>query len=340
MNHLYGHMNIEKLASRYEREGCQFPLLNTGQIDESRLRDQVRVLLRNDVPSTLIGDIFSLPIRQCHGSYLSPNAPTYGFSCDHSVVNPSMADFTVNGPLSLKPSMQPNGWCPTQEHPKIPVLPFKQRPKVDISLLRKQHRLVQLSHAAICTNDEEKDGPCRKSRHCEKLKKLWSHLSVCCNDKCKMQHCFSSRYVLGHYCRCKDGKCVICEPARSQATKYQETRLLTNSDLPFTKIVTTTISESDNLTKDSTNELHLPGEDTDSHDPSKYLGEGNSIYITYLKAFASNDVAGNTSFSTKRHSLSSVSVLSPTNGDKSAHFEPNDALDVAYFLSRLKKQDT
>lgn len=78
-------------------------------------------------------------------------------------------------------------------------------------LRHKQQRLLLLRHASKCSY---KDGQCPVTPLCGGMKRLWKHISDCKDQKCKVQHCMSSRYVLSHYRRCKDTRCPACEPVR------------------------------------------------------------------------------------------------------------------------------
>ena len=74
-----------------------------------------------------------------------------------------------------------------------------------------RQRLLLLRHVFKCPEEE---GHCRMTPHCAYMKRLWKHMQVCKDCNCAVQHCMSSRYVLCHYCRCKDHQCPICGPVR------------------------------------------------------------------------------------------------------------------------------
>jgi E1A/CREB-binding protein len=84
------------------------------------------------------------------------------------------------------------------------------------ALRHKQQRLILLQHAAQC---QHKDGPCPVTRHCADMKQLWSHISECDKQECRVPHCLSSKYILSHYHRCKDARCPICGPVRKAISR-------------------------------------------------------------------------------------------------------------------------
>ena len=83
----------------------------------------------------------------------------------------------------------------------------------------KQQRLLLLRHASKCPYENV---TCKVTPYCGRMKELWRHISVCKNRQCKVQHCMSSRYVLGHYRRCKDAQCPACGPVRITIRQIQE----------------------------------------------------------------------------------------------------------------------
>lgn len=48
------------------------------------------------------------------------------------------------------------------------------------------------------------------------MKRLLEHMDTCGDHKCTTPHCISTRSVLGHYVRCKDTQCRLCDPARKE----------------------------------------------------------------------------------------------------------------------------
>lgn len=72
-----------------------------------------------------------------------------------------------------------------------------------------QQRLLLLRHAAKC---ETEGARCPVTPHCAAMKKLWTHIMVCKQDKCPTPLCTSSRYILSHFHRCKDLGCMVCIP--------------------------------------------------------------------------------------------------------------------------------
>lgn len=97
--------------------------------------------------------------------------------------------------------------------------------KQEVQIL--QQRLLLLNHAIKCTA-----GPaeCSVSRHCGYMRKLWPHMLECKRQRCKVDHCVSSRYVLSHYGDCRDKLCAIC-PRVKESMKRDRT----NSDPYVTK---------------------------------------------------------------------------------------------------------
>lgn len=83
----------------------------------------------------------------------------------------------------------------------------------------KQQRLLLLRHASRCPHE---GSTCDITPHCFNMKKLWSHISRCKDQRCAMQHCLSSRYVLSHYRRCKDPHCPVCGPVRDTIRKSSQ----------------------------------------------------------------------------------------------------------------------
>jgi len=82
---------------------------------------------------------------------------------------------------------------------------------VDRRIRHNQQRLLLLRHASKCT---ELEGHCKVTPHCDEMKRLWKHISVCQKKECNAPHCMSSRAVLSHYRRCKDARCAACAPVR------------------------------------------------------------------------------------------------------------------------------
>jgi len=87
-------------------------------------------------------------------------------------------------------------------------------------VLRLQHRLLSLRHAAKCPHD---GGQCPVTHHCAGMKRLWKHMAVCKDQKCLVPYCISSRSVLSHYRRCKDARCRLCGPVRETIHRSRET---------------------------------------------------------------------------------------------------------------------
>jgi len=85
-------------------------------------------------------------------------------------------------------------------------------------LRHKQQRLLLLRHASKCPYEE---GKCPVTEMCAGMKRLWTHISKCKDQQCKVSHCMSSRYVLSHYRRCKDTSCPACEPVRDVIRRSQ-----------------------------------------------------------------------------------------------------------------------
>jgi TAZ zinc finger len=79
-----------------------------------------------------------------------------------------------------------------------------------------QQRLLLLKHARKCPAAA---GACTQTRHCDEMKTLWKHITVCKDQKCAMRHCISSRGVLHHFTHCKDAQCRICDPVRKEGAK-------------------------------------------------------------------------------------------------------------------------
>lgn len=75
-----------------------------------------------------------------------------------------------------------------------------------------QERLLMLLHSRTCPCPMD---TCRTTSNCAAVKMLWQHLATCQNEHhCQVQHCSSSRYILKHYCECKDMCCDVCAPIR------------------------------------------------------------------------------------------------------------------------------
>jgi len=88
----------------------------------------------------------------------------------------------------------------------------------------KQQRLSQLLHASKC---QHKDGTCPEIPYCSILKKLWKHVVRCKNNKCSVEHCKESRYILTNH---QNSNFQFCVPARKDVKrkylKYQSTNNL------------------------------------------------------------------------------------------------------------------
>ena len=91
----------------------------------------------------------------------------------------------------------------------MPV-PMTSEERQTTILGQQQQRLLQLNHASRCLDSET----CTVIPNCREMKMLWMHVSACKNQDCRVQHCISSRYVLGHYTKCKNEKCFVCIPVR------------------------------------------------------------------------------------------------------------------------------
>ena len=97
------------------------------------------------------------------------------------------------------------------------------RSRVDKAILRsQQRRLLALYHSATCTRchqqsqtlDNDGDPSKRCPHYSFKMNLLWKHMSTCSDSNCTVEHCYSSRVILTHHLRCKDGACRICAPVR------------------------------------------------------------------------------------------------------------------------------
>ena len=76
-----------------------------------------------------------------------------------------------------------------------------------------QQRILLLHHASYCTVPGNK---CTVTQHCDNMKKLWCHVSVCEVDDCDFQHCDTSKRVLMHYSKCVGPSCLVCVPVRKR----------------------------------------------------------------------------------------------------------------------------
>ncbi|KAG5177620.1 TAZ zinc finger-domain-containing protein, partial [Tribonema minus] len=74
-----------------------------------------------------------------------------------------------------------------------------------------RERLLLLRHACQCTAAA---GACRATARCAEMKVLWRHVRACAAPDCAVEHCRSSRFVLGHYDGCRDDACGVCAPVR------------------------------------------------------------------------------------------------------------------------------
>jgi hypothetical protein len=79
-------------------------------------------------------------------------------------------------------------------------------------LRQKRKRLFVMWHSAQCDND---------ACSCAKMKKLWKHLKLCADNKCKYPHCYSTRVLLTHYRKCSASDCDLCTPVRKQILSIQ-----------------------------------------------------------------------------------------------------------------------
>ncbi|CAN0572335.1 unnamed protein product, partial [Ectocarpus sp. 12 AP-2014] len=71
------------------------------------------------------------------------------------------------------------------------------------------------------------EGQCPTSPHCLVVKVLWRHIAQCMDASCMVPHCASSRFVMGHYHKCKEPKCRLCGPVRAIISRERdEQRLL------------------------------------------------------------------------------------------------------------------
>ncbi len=75
----------------------------------------------------------------------------------------------------------------------------------------KQQRLLLLHHALNCSRSF-----CSLTRHCTKMKLLWTHIVICNSESCKVSYCRSSRSILTHFVACRNQACVICLPVRQR----------------------------------------------------------------------------------------------------------------------------
>ena len=87
-----------------------------------------------------------------------------------------------------------------------------------------QQRLLLLRHAEACTLV---NGHCPAGYpQCPLFQALWPHLRECGRDRCGVEHCESSRYVLAHFEDCRERACAICGPV-SEAIRH---RRIVNGD--------------------------------------------------------------------------------------------------------------
>eukprot|EP00978_Attheya_sp_CCMP212_P014479 scaffold36944_cov49-Attheya_sp.AAC.3 len=106
---------------------------------------------------------------------------------------------------------------------QILMIRKKKPAKSDAEWIRKvrhqQQLMLLLLHAVKC---QYEDGACPVFLVCPIVKKLCKHIVVCKDKQCKVQHCFSSRYIVSHNKRCKDARCPTCMPVRATIRKSRE----------------------------------------------------------------------------------------------------------------------
>lgn len=107
-----------------------------------------------------------------------------------------------------------------------------QKPDDDAKKIKKleakQHRLYLLQHSSTCPH---KDGRCSVTRHCAEMQRLWLHMARCKDNTCKFPHCHSSRYIVGHFRKCRDTKCPVCGPTRETVKRNRALRSMSSRTL-------------------------------------------------------------------------------------------------------------
>jgi len=78
--------------------------------------------------------------------------------------------------------------------------------------LKKQKRLLRLSHASTCSRED-----CCVFPHCMAMKRLFIHVIGCSTRRCEVPGCKKNLYVWKHYQSCKNATCRICSPLHNAA---------------------------------------------------------------------------------------------------------------------------
>ena len=158
-----------------------------------------------------------------------PFAEIHGAFADSNNYAPTMQQASTNMFSGTAASLPPNGFLPLQQ-PLSTRAPLnangsndwgsqqQQDAESKDKVKTKQQRLLLLRHASKC---QYENGQCPVTPNCGTMKQLWRHIAECKEQRCDVQHCISSRYVLSHYRKCKDSKCPSCEPVRQTLRLHQ-----------------------------------------------------------------------------------------------------------------------
>lgn len=84
-------------------------------------------------------------------------------------------------------------------------------------IVKQQRWLMALRHAAKCPLPPEQ---C-PDEGCDVAKQLWRHVLRCTKDGCDYPRCDISRSILKHHQYCKEPKCEICAPVRTEMLKQR-----------------------------------------------------------------------------------------------------------------------
>lgn len=82
-----------------------------------------------------------------------------------------------------------------------------------------QKNLVLLLHANMC--DQRANHRCH-SPECQVMKQVLRHMKTCKKgDSCTRAHCKTSKFIIGHWRRCKLHTCDVCAPIRQALRNLQ-----------------------------------------------------------------------------------------------------------------------